>query len=451
MRFVYLVAIYLLAPLAWLALAWRGLRDASYRQGLTQRFGFGPQAPAPSIWVHAVSVGEVQAAASLVQALRTRFPDIPLTLTTVTPTGAARARALFGATVDVRYVPYDMPGSVSRFFERVKPRVAVILETELWPNLYRGCGTRGIPLVLASARISPRSVGRYRMLASLFRETLSHGIVIAAQGEGDAERFRAIGANPAKTHVVGNIKFDLSLPADIRERGVRCRAAHAASGRFLWVAGSTHEGEEAATIDAQRALEAAGIANLLVIAPRHPPRFAAVAALLDARGVRYARRSAGEVADAGTQVLLLDTLGELMDWYAAADVAFVGGSLVPVGGHNLLEPAALAVATLTGPQVFNAQEIADALIAEGAVEKVPDASALPTALLRLAQDPAERTRRGALGQAMVERNRGTLQRLMALLEPLVEGPGGSTAAAAPAQAPAVTSPAKPPGSPSTSR
>ena len=176
-----------------------------------------------------------------------------------------------------------------------------------------------------------------------------------------------------------------------------------------------------------------------------------MAALLDSRGVRYARRSAGQVADAGTQVLLLDTLGELMDWYAAADVAFVGGSLVPVGGHNLLEPAALAVATLTGPQVFNAQEIADALIAEGAVEKVPDAAALPTALLRLAQDPAERARRGALGQAMVERNRGTLQRLMALLEPLVEGPGGSTAAAAPAQAPAVTSPAKPPGSPSTSR
>ena len=450
MRFVYLIAIYLLAPLAWLALAWRGLRDPSYRQGLTQRFGFGPQTPAPSIWVHAVSVGEVQAAASLVQALRARFPDIPLTLTTVTPTGAARARALFGATVDVRYVPYDMPGSVSRFFERVKPRVAVILETELWPNLYRGCGTRGIPLVLASARISPRSLGRYRMLASLFRETLSHGIVIAAQGEGDAERFRAIGANPAKTHVVGNIKFDLSLPADIRERGARCRTAHAATGRFLWVAGSTHEGEEAATIDAQRALEAAGIANLLVIAPRHPQRFGAVAALLDSRGVRYARRSAGQVADAGTQVLLLDTLGELMDWYAAADAALVGGSLVPVGGHNLLEPAALAVATLTGPQVFNAQEIADALIAEGAVEKVPDASALPTALLRLAQDPAERARRGALGQAMVERNRGTLQRLMALLEPLVEGAGGSAAVTQPTAA-TVTSPAKPPGSPSASR
>ncbi|NBU26237.1 MAG: 3-deoxy-D-manno-octulosonic acid transferase [Gammaproteobacteria bacterium] len=419
MRLVYLLAIYLLAPIAWLALAWRGLRDPSYRQGLTQRFGFGPASAAPSIWVHAVSVGEVQAASSLVQALRARYPHIPLTLTTVTPTGAARARALFGDRVDVRYVPYDLPGSVRRFFERVKPRVAVILETELWPNLYRGCGTRGIPLVLASARISPRSVGRYRMLASLFRETLSHGIVIAAQGEGDAERFRAIGANPAKTHVVGNIKFDLELPADIRERGARRRAEHSATGRFLWVAGSTHEGEEEAAIAAQAALAKAGVPNLLVIAPRHPPRFGAVADLLAARGVRSVRRSIGGFAGPDTQVLLLDTLGELMEWYAAADAAFVGGSLVPVGGHNLLEPAALAVATVTGPHVFNAEDIATALVAEGAVEQVQDAAGLADAMLRLARDAAGRERRGRLGQALVERNRGTLQRLMALLEPLV--------------------------------
>ena len=419
MRLVYLLAIYLLAPIAWLVLAWRGLRDPSYREGLMQRFGFGAAASAPSIWVHAVSVGEVQAAASLVTSLRARFPDIPLTLTTVTPTGAARARALFGAAVDVRYVPYDLPGSVRRFFARVQPRVAVILETELWPNLYRACGKRRVPLVLASARISPRSVGRYRMLASLFRETLSHGIVIAAQGEGDAERFRAIGANPAKTHVVGNIKFDLSLPEDIRERGRDRRERHAAGGRFLWVAGSTHEGEEAAALEAQHALEAAGVPNLVVIAPRHPSRFEAVAAQLAARGAVVARRSADDRAGPGTQLLLLDSIGELMDWYAAADAAFVGGSLVPIGGHNLLEPAALAVATLSGPQVFNAQEIADALVAEGAVELVQDAAGLAQALLRLARDPAERARRGALGQALVERNRGTLQRLMALLDPLI--------------------------------
>lgn len=422
MRVLYLVVVYLLAPLVCGAMLWRGFRDRAYWRDFGQRFGFGAYIPGRPIWVHAVSVGEVQAAAPLVRALRDRYPSVPLLVTTVTPTGAERARVLFrDAGVQVRFVPWDLPGSVRRFFARVQPRVAVILETELWPNLYDACGRLGVPLVLASARISPRSVGRYRVLASLFRETLSHGIVIAAQSEGDAERFRSIGANPARTHVTGNIKFDLALPADIRERGAEWRAAHAATDRFLWVAGSTHEGEEAATVDAQRALEAAGIPNLLVIAPRHPGRFDAVAGMLASRGVRTVRRSTGGSAAPDTQVLLLDTLGELIGWYAAADAAFVGGSLVPVGGHNLLEPAALAVASITGPQVFNAQEIADALVAEGAAEKVQDAAGLSDALLRLARDPAERARRGALGQTLVERNRGTLQRLMALLEPLIAG------------------------------
>jgi 3-deoxy-D-manno-octulosonic-acid transferase len=427
MHFVYQLAVYLLAPLACAVMLWRGLRDRSYWQGIPERFGLGPRCAVPAIWVHAVSVGEVQAAAALVQSLRRDHPGIPLVLTTVTPTGKARALSAFGDGVEVRYLPYDLPGSVRRFFDRVQPRVAVILETELWPNLFRTCGRRGVPLVLASARISPRSVGRYRRLASLFRETLSHGIVIAAQGEGDAERFRAIGANPAKTHVVGNIKFDLELPADIRERGVGLRQAHGASERFLWVAGSTHEGEEAVAIEAQRALADAGIPNLLVLAPRHPQRFEAVAALLASRGVRHARRSAAGVATADTEVLLLDSLGELMGWYAAADVAFVGGSLVPVGGHNLLEPAALAVPALTGPHVFNAEEIARALIEEGAVETVQDAADLSAALLRLARDPAGRARRGDLGQALVARNRGTLQRLVALITPLI-GPGRTPSA-----------------------
>jgi 3-deoxy-D-manno-octulosonic-acid transferase len=420
MHLVYQVAIYLLAPIACAMLLWRGFKDRSYWQGFPERFGFGPHAAAPAIWVHAVSVGEVQAAVALVQSLRRRYPGIPLVLTTVTPTGKARALSALGTDVDVRYVPYDLPGSVRRFFDRIQPRVAVILETELWPNLYRACGRRGVPLVLASARISPRSVGRYRLLASLFRETLSHGIVIAAQSEGDAERFRAIGANPAKTHVVGNIKFDLELPADIHARGAARRQANAATGRFLWVAGSTHEGEETAAVDAQRTLTAAGIPNLLVLAPRHPPRFGSVASMLESRGVRHARRSTGGTADADTGVLLLDSLGELVEWYAAADVAFVGGSLVPIGGHNLLEPAALAVPALTGPHVFNAEEIARALVTEGAVEMVQDAVGLSSALLALARDPSAAAHRGALGQALVARNRGTLQRLEALIAPLIE-------------------------------
>ena len=420
MRFLYLAVAYLLAPLVCGTMLLRGIRDRSQWENFSQRFGFGPRSSRPAIWVHAVSVGEVQAAASLVLALRRRYPDVPLVVTTVTPTGAQRARALFGDAVQVRYIPYDLPGSVRRFFNRVRPRVAVILETELWPNLYHFCGQRKVPLVLASARISPRSVGRYRLLASLFRETLSHGIVIAAQGEGDAERFRSIGANPARTHVTGNIKFDLALPDDIRAQGAALRERYAPGERLVWVAGSTHDGEEAAMILVQRRLRAAGLDVLLVLVPRHPGRFQDVAALLRQAGVPFVRRSTDEPVRADTEVLLVDTLGELVAFYAAADLAFVGGSLVPVGGHNLLEPAALALATLSGPEVFNAQDIAGLLVDEGAVELVADADALGEAVLRLLSDPAERRRRGEAGLRVVERNRGALGRLLALLRPVID-------------------------------
>ena len=420
MRFLYLAVAYLLAPLVCGTMLLRGIRDRSQWENFSQRFGFGPRSSRPAIWVHAVSVGEVQAAASLVLALRRRYPDVPLVVTTVTPTGAQRARALFGDAVQVRYIPYDLPGSVRRFFNRVRPRVAVILETELWPNLYHFCGQRKVPLVLASARISPRSVGRYRLLASLFRETLSHGIVIAAQGEGDAERFRSIGANPARTHVTGNIKFDLALPDDIRAQGAALRERYAPGERLVWVAGSTHDGEEAAMILVQRRLRAAGLDVLLVLVPRHPGRFQDVAALLRQAGVPFVRRSTDEPVRADTEVLLVDTLGELVAFYAAADLAFVGGSLVPVGGHNLLEPAALALATLSGPQVFNAQDIAGLLVDVGAVELVADADALGEAVLRLLSDPAERRRRGEAGLRVVERNRGALGRLLALLRPVID-------------------------------
>ena len=420
MRFLYLTVAYLLAPLVCGTMLLRGIRDRSQWENFSQRFGFGPRSSRPPIWVHAVSVGEVQAAASLVLALRRRYPDVPLVVTTVTPTGAQRARALFGDAVQVRYIPYDLPGSVRRFFNRVRPRVAVILETELWPNLYHFCGQRNVPLVLASARISPRSVGRYRLLASLFRETLSHGIVIAAQGEGDAERFRSIGANPARTHVTGNIKFDLALPDDIRAQGAALRERYAPGERLVWVAGSTHDGEEAAMILVHRRLRAAGLDVLLVLVPRHPGRFQDVAALLRQAGVPFVRRSTDEPVRADTEVLLVDTLGELVAFYAAADLAFVGGSLVPVGGHNLLEPAALALATLSGPQVFNAQDIAGLLVDEGAVELVADADALGEAVLRLLSDPAERRRRGEAGLRVVERNRGALDRLLDLLRPVID-------------------------------
>jgi 3-deoxy-D-manno-octulosonic-acid transferase len=419
MFYLYNVLIYLAAPFAVLAQLWRGLRDPTYRGSLRERFGFGTAIPGPTIWVHAVSVGEVQAAQPLVKRLLERHPHHGILLTTVTPTGAARARLLFGDQVRHRYVPIDLPGAVRRFFTRVRPKLAMILETELWPNLYGECGRRGVPLVLASARVSPRSVGKYRRLVSLFRKTLSHGIVIAAQSEQDAERFRSIGAAPERTHVTGNIKFDFQPPAGIEEEGRRWREAHA-PGRPIWVAGSTHEGEEVIILDAHRRLLEKFPDALLVLVPRHPQRFEAVRELLEKRHERSANRSSGAAIPPETSVLLGDTMGELMTFYAAADVAFVAGSLVPIGGHNLLEPASVGRPVLTGPHTFNGEEIAQLLMDAGAGFMVADSGQLAHAVGGLLSDARLRAVMGAAGRAVLDANRGALDRLLRLVDPLLD-------------------------------
>ena len=420
MRFLYLLAAYLAVPVVAVVFLWRGLRDRSYWHNFRERFGCGARLAPGGVWLHAVSVGEVQACAPLVSALSRRYPQLPLTVTAFTPTGAARARALFGNLAEVRYVPFDLPGAVRRFFRRVQPRLAVIFETELWPNLYRECGRRRIPLVLASARISVRSADRYRRLGALFRETLARTAVVAAQGAADAERFRSLGADPASTHVTGNIKFDFELPPDIAARGARLRAQYAQQ-RPLWVAGSTHGGiEEQAVLAAQQQVRRQHADALLVLAPRHPPRFDEVAQALRTAGVSFVRRSAADsLSDSGCAVLLLDSLGELLDFYAAADLAFVGGSLAPIGGHNLLEPAALGVPILTGPDNHNSAEIARLLIARGAAHVVHDGTELGTRVSELLADPAARERMGAAGRASVDSNRGALEKLLALIEPLL--------------------------------
>ena len=420
MRFLYLLAAYLAVPVVAVVFLWRGLRDRSYWHNFRERFGFGARLAPGGVWLHAVSVGEVQACAPLVSALSRRYPQLPLTVTAFTPTGAARARALFGNLAEVRYVPFDLPGAVRRFFRRVQPRLAVIFETELWPNLYRECGRRRIPLVLASARISVRSADRYRRLGALFRETLARTAVVAAQGAADAERFRSLGADPASTHVTGNIKDDFELPPDIAARGARLRAQYAQQ-RPLWVAGSTHGGiEEQAVLAAQQQVRRQHADALLVLAPRHPPRFDEVAQALRTAGVSFVRRSAADsLSDSGCAVLLLDSLGELLDFYAAADLAFVGGSLAPIGGHNLLEPAALGVPILTGPDNHNSAEIARLLIARGAAHVVHDGTELGTRVSELLADPAARERMGAAGRASVDSNRGALEKLLALIEPLL--------------------------------
>jgi 3-deoxy-D-manno-octulosonic-acid transferase len=422
LRYLYSFLTYLAAPLFSLVLLFRGLRDRTYRRNFSERFGFGSTLPQPCIWVHAVSVGEVQASAALVNNLRELYPDIPIVVTTFTPTGAGRARALFKDRAQVRYLPFDLPDAVGRFFRRIQPRIAVIFETELWPNLYHECGRRRVPLVLASARLSARSVDRYRRLGALFRETLAQGVVVAAQGEADAARFKALGSDPDNTHVTGNLKFDFSVPPDTAERGRALRAYYAA-GRPVWVAGSTHGGgEEEALIEAQKLVRCRNAGALLVMAPRHPNRFGEVASQLVSRGVRFVRRSqvpaAGAIAEA--EILLLDSLGELLDFYAGSDVAFVGGSLVPIGGHNLLEPAALGLPILTGPNTSNSAEVARLLIERGAAEVVRNQQELADKVVSLLADPATRDRMGAQGRAFVNANKGALQKLLGLVVPLIE-------------------------------
>ncbi len=420
MRRLYSLLVYLLAPAYCAALLWRGLRERGYWQRFGERFGHGSAVDGGSLWMHAASAGEVQAGVPLIQALRRRVPDAPLVLTTSTPAGVARARALLAAErVEVRYAPLDLPGAVRRFARGVNPRLAVVLETELWPNLYHECGRRGIPLVLASARLSQRSARRYGMLRGLFRGALAHCTLIAAQSEPDAVRFRALGAAAGSTHVVGNIKFDLDIPEATRARGRELRERHAA-GRPLWVAGSTHRGEEQAALEAHERIREIHPGALLVIAPRHPPRFAEVGAWLEQRGVRLARRSRNETCGAGTEVLLLDTLGELLDFYAAADVVFVGGSLVPAGGHNLLEPAALGRAILAGPHQSSAAEVARVLVERGALQIVRDARELAEAVARLLASTEARARMEHRARAAVEESRGALGRVLGLIEPLLE-------------------------------
>ncbi len=421
MRLAYLLLSRLLMPIFLGHLLWRSLSQPEYRRRLPERLGRGHRRlPAPSIWIHAVSVGEVTAAAPLVRILRERFPGKPLVVTTMTPTGSQRARDLFGDTVNHSYVPYDAPGPVRRFFDWVQPELALILETEIWPNLYHECGRRRVPLVMASARVSGKSTRRYRVLFGLIRDTLAHGIVIGAQSATDAERFRSLGANPARTHVTGNIKFDFELSPEVSRRGREWRALHA-SGRPVWIGASTHQDEEQVLIEAHRRVLEHYPGALLILVPRHPERFATVAALLQRSGLRTVRRSSGDACACTTQVFLGDSMGELTMLYAAADVAFVGGSLVRVGGHNLLEPAALGVPALTGPYNFNAPDIADLLTEEGATVVVRNAVEIAGEVSRLLGDPGERTRRGELARDLLEENRGAVNRLLALVAPLVGG------------------------------
>ena len=416
MRTLYTFLLYLLTPLVLLRLAWRGLRAPAYWRRWPERFGrIEPALGEQVIWVHAVSVGEVQAAEPLVRALLERHPEYSLLVTTVTPTGSARVTALFGQQLAHVYAPYDLPGTVARFYDRVRPRLAIIMETELWPNLYHACQQRAIPLLLINARLSARSVTGYCRVRGLAGETLSAVTEIAAQGEADAGRFASLGADPAVITVTGNLKFEQRMPPSLLERAEVLRRDWGVS-RPVWIASSTHEGEDELILDVFRQLRKQFSHCLLVLVPRHPERFEPVATLCRQQGYETVLRSEHVGCAAETAVYVGDTMGELPLLYAASDVAFVGGSLVPHGGHNLLEPAALGIPVVTGPHVFNFIEICDLLIGAGAAVRASDSGELLQIVTRWLGDANERHRVGQLGRQVVEKNRGALQSVLTIVE-----------------------------------
>lgn len=425
MRTLYSAALYLLAPLVFLRLAWRSLRAPDYRRRWSERLAmYGADMPRAdnSLWLHAVSVGEVQAAVPLVRALLERYPDMPLVLTTTTPTGSRRVQDLFGSSVLHVYVPYDLPGAVGRFLQRFRPRLAVIMETELWPNLFAACDKAGVPLLVANARLSMRSARGYSKVRPLIRATLGHVTRLAAQGDADGRRFRILGLPPERLQITGSIKFEQRLPASLREQAEVLRGM-LGRDRPVWIAASTHEGEDEQVLDAFQQVLRQLPDTLLVLVPRHPERFGRVAALCRKRGFAIALRSANETCDQQTQVYVGDTLGELPLLYSACDVAFVGGSLMPVGGHNLLEPAALGLPILTGPQVFNFTEISTMLVSVGAAKQIQDSADLAGRLTELLQDANLRHAMGEQGKRLVEANRGALERLLEIIECLLAGRG----------------------------
>lgn len=416
MRYLYTLAMYLATPFIVLRLLFRGVRYRDYHRRWRERFGFA-LAPAVrgSLWVHAVSVGEVNAAEPLLKALRNSYPHAPLVVTTVTPTGSERVRQLFGDSVVHVYLPYDLPFAVSRFLKRVRPRLAVIVETEIWPNLYFACGKRGIPMLIVNARLSERSLRGYRPLNGIVRQALRSVRVIAAQSQTDAARYRLLGADPSTILVSGNMKFDMPVPFDAVNAGSHLREQW---GRLrpVWIAGSTHEGEELSVLEAHLDVLKRLPDALLLIAPRHPERFKMVENSVRSLGFTLATRSVDRVPSAAHQVFVIDSMGELMPFYAASDLAFVGGSLVPIGGHNVLEPAAMSRPVLVGPYTFNFEEITLTLIKEGGAERINGKDDLGARTLRLLLDHARRKRMGEQARHVFDSERGAVKRVMELID-----------------------------------
>lgn len=429
-RWLYTLLLRLLLPAVFLRLWLRGRQAPAYRLRWRERLGLAPRVlpgaqppeavqppPGRPLWIHAVSVGETLAAQPLVHALRLQHPTLPLLITTMTPTGSERVRALWGDTVHHVYAPYDLPGAVARFVARWQPRALVVMETELWPNTLAHARAIGLPVMLANARLSERSARGYGRLGRLTRELMANLSVVAAQDAATAERFVALGVPAARVQLTGSLKFDISISEAVLDAAADCQRRWQLGARPVWVAASTHAGEDEPVLAAHRRLLATHPDALLILVPRHPERFDSVAELVRAQGFTLVRRSSGERVDGRCQVMLGDTMGELLIWLGLAQAAFVGGSLVATGGHNALEPLALGVPTLTGPHYFNFQAINDELLTAEALAVVADAESLAAAVATLVDDQALALARRDAGLRVLAANRGAVARQLGLLAP----------------------------------
>lgn len=413
MRLLYSLLLYLLLPGVLLRLWIKGRRDPGYRRHWRERFGLNAPRSREVIWVHAVSVGEVRAAEPLVRALQTRHPGQALLVTVTTPTGRRTVRQLFGDEVLCRYLPYDLPGAVRRFLGALQPAMLVVMEVELWPNLYAGLAARGVPLYLVNARLSEKSLRAYRRLGGLMCETVGSIRHIAAQSETDRARFVQLGARPEGVSVTGNLKSDVRLPDDFHARSRQLRE-RLVDRQPVWIAASTHEGEEAVVLEAHAELLRHYPQALLILAPRHPERAGTVSRQCHDKG--FSCRFSSESAFDGVSVVIVDELGLLVYCYALADIAFVGGSLVEKGGHNPIEAVVAGAPVISGPSVDNFADLYAQFLQAGAAFTIRSATELSARVLQWLGDAQARARAVSAGREVAGKNRGALARVLAVID-----------------------------------
>ncbi len=423
-RLLYWILLLLARPLVRLRLAYRARRDPAYGERIQERFARLPDGlPRGSIWFHTVSAGETIAAAPIIVALSDRHPDVPVLVTTMTPTGSAQVARLLGDRVVHCYAPYDFPAVVARFFEQTAPRLLVLMETELWPNMLREAVHRQVPALLVNARLSERSAAGYARVGALTRNMLESLRFIACQYADHAERFLALGAPVDRVSALGSVKFDVRLPADHGERVGTLKDRWALYDRPVWIAGSTHPGEEEIVLTAHQQLKARFPGLLLILVPRHPERRSEVGALIDRLGFSQAWMSEVD-APTNRDVVLGDTMGELLYLYGLADVAFLGGSLVSVGGHNPIEAAVCRLPLIMGPETFNFPDVVAAFGEAGCLHLVSDADSLAECVSGYLEDESTRQAAGAKAADVVGRNRGATERLLELLSAEVRAATG---------------------------